>query len=167
MGAEDRLRAHLNALGHELSDLKSPPTHHTVKLYGLSSHVIPYRRVGRLVFTACVPTIGDKGYYQGTLGENRSVEEGYQAARVAAISALLGLRYATEDLERVQQLVRVFCFVICTPEFTGLMRVAEGAWDVLTDVLGSRGGHVRVPVGMTGLAGGHCLELVLTTQVAV
>lgn len=166
MTAEERLEERLKGLGHGLPDLATAPTHHNIKLYGLSSHVIPYRQVGCLLFTACVPTLGGRAYHLGTLGKDLSAEQGYEATRIAATSALLGLRYAVRDLERVEQILRVFCFAICTREFRDLTRVAQGAWDVLTDVLGRRGEHVSVPVGMTGISGGHSVELVLTTQVA-
>lgn len=161
MTAEERLKA----LGYDLPDLQTPPTHHNIRLYGVSTHVLPFRRVGQLLFTACIPTLGTKAYYQGTLGKDRSAKEGHEAARIAATSGLLGLRYAVKDLDRVEEIVRVYAFIICTPEFRELSYVARGVWDVFTSVLGPRGEHVNVPVGMPGIAGGHCLELVIVSRV--
>jgi hypothetical protein len=43
--------------------------------------------------------------------------------------------------------------------------VAGGVWDVFTHVLGRRGEHVNVPVGMPGIAGGHCIELLFVARV--
>lgn len=161
----------LKGLGYELPDLdsalKMAQTHYNAFQYGISLNVIPYRQVGRLVFSACIPTLSTRNYYLGTLGKNLSAEEGYQAARIAATAGLLGLRYAVKDLGRVEQILRVFAHIVCVPEFRELTRVARGAWDVFTEVLGKRGEHVSVPVGMTGLAGGHCIELILITEVKV
>jgi enamine deaminase RidA (YjgF/YER057c/UK114 family) len=137
-----------------------------LRRYGLPKWVVPHRRFGRLLFTASVPTLDGREYHLGVLGRTVTAEQGYEAARIAALSALLKLRGATGHLDRVSGIVRVFCFLIGTPEFPHLGRVASGVWDVFTHVLGRRGEHVLAPVGMPGIAGGHCVELVLVSEVS-
>jgi enamine deaminase RidA (YjgF/YER057c/UK114 family) len=137
-----------------------------LRRYGLSRSVVPHRRLGRLLFTASVPTIDGREYYLGVLGRTVTAEQGYEAARIAALSALLKLRGAVGDLDRVSSILRVFCFLIGTPEFAHLGRVASGVRDVFTHVLGPRGKPVLVPVGMPGIAGGHCIELILVSEVS-
>jgi hypothetical protein len=137
-----------------------------LRRYGLSRSVVSHRRFGRLLFTASVPTLGGREYHPGVLGQTVDAEAGYQAARVAALNVLLKLRGAVGELDRITRVLRVFCFLIATPEFPHLARVAAGVWDVFTHVLGPGGEHVLVPVGMPGIAGGHCVELVLVSEVA-
>lgn len=163
-GAEARL----HQLGLPLPALNAAASgihEFNLRRYGLPRWVVPHRRFGRLLFTASVPTLDGREYHLGVLGPTVTAEEGYEAARIAALSALLKLRGAVGDLDQVSGILRVFCFLIGTPEFPHLGRVASGVWDVFTHVLGRRGEHVLVPVGMPGIAGGHCVELVLVSEV--
>jgi hypothetical protein len=136
-----------------------------LRRYGLPRWVVPHRRLGRLLFTASVPTLDGREYHLGVLGQTLTAAEGHEAARIAALSALLKLRGAVGELDRVARVLRVFCFLIGTPGFPHLARVASGVWDVFTHVLQARGEHVLVPVGMPGIAGGHSVELVLACEV--
>jgi enamine deaminase RidA (YjgF/YER057c/UK114 family) len=164
VGAEARLRE----LGLPVPSLDAAAGgihEFNLRRYGLPRWVTPHRRLGRLLFTASVPTLDGQEYHLGVLGRSVTAAEGYQAARIAALSALLKLRGAVGGLDRVARILRVFCFLIGTPEFPHLGRVASGVWDVFTHVLGAGGEHVLVPVGMPGIAGGHCVELVLVSEV--
>ena len=113
-----------------------------------------------------MPTLGGTEYHLGVLGRTLTADQGYQAARIAALSALLKLRGAVGSLDRVTGILRVFCFLIGTPEFPSLGRVASGVWDVFGHVLGPGGQPVLAPVNMPGIAGGHSVELVLVSEVA-
>jgi hypothetical protein len=150
-------------LGFELPDLTEAPTHQNIKLYGIS-HILPNRKVKDLLFTASVPTLAGKEHYKGTLGDTLTPEEGYKASQVAAVSALAGMKYALGSLDRIECIVRVFAFIICTPDFIELTHVGNGATDVFQHVLGNRGYHMRADVGMTGIAGGHSIELVMISK---
>jgi hypothetical protein len=152
-------------LGFNLPDLTLSPSHFSQKLYG--AHLIPNRKVGDLLFTACVPNIGSEAYYTGTIGITRTREEGYKASQIAAVSAIAGIKYALRDLDRVKNLIRVFHFTVCSPGFSDLSFVGNGSSHVFHHVFGDRGRHIRVDVGMTGLCGGHSVELVLITQFRV
>lgn len=168
-GLPSRAEARLSELGLPLPPLDAAAGgihEFNLRRYGLSRAVVPHRRFGRLLFTASVPTLDGREYHLGVLGRSVTTEEGYEAARIAALSALLKLRGAVGDLDRVSGILRVFCFLIGSPEFAHLGRVASGVWDVFTHVLGRRGEPVLVPIGMPGIAGGHCVELVLVSEVA-
>ena len=53
---------------------------------------IPAKTVGRMVFLAGVISIGAEGVITGTVGSNRSINEGYEAAKLCALAQLAALK---------------------------------------------------------------------------
>jgi enamine deaminase RidA (YjgF/YER057c/UK114 family) len=94
----------------------------------------------------------------GTVGSDVSVEQGYEAARLCALSALGHLAQAAGDLERVR-IVRVGGFVASAPSFTEQPQVVNGASDLLVAVLGDKGRHARAAVGVSSLPRGAAVEV--------
>jgi enamine deaminase RidA (YjgF/YER057c/UK114 family) len=101
----------------------------------------------------------------GKLGEDLSLEQGRQAAREVAIELLAVLKAALGDLDRVQRVVRLFAMVNCSPAFTEVHEVANGASDLLTRVLGDRGAHARSVVGAMQVPFGACMEIDLLVEI--
>lgn len=102
----------------------------------------------------------------GRLGQNVTVEEGYQAARLTAINCLAGMRYALVSLDRVKGIVRSLCFVTSTMEFTEVHKVSSGATDLFVEVFGREAGlGGRATIGVMSLAGGSCFETWVTVEI--
>jgi enamine deaminase RidA (YjgF/YER057c/UK114 family) len=128
------------------------PHHLTGNLLFLSGHM-PERLDGSVV-------------HPGALGRDLTVDEGYEAARIAGLNALGGIRYALGTLDRVAAIVRSLNFVVCTPEFHDIHLVANGVTDLLCDVFGEEAGvGGRATVGVVSLARNHCFETWLTVEV--
>lgn len=88
----------------------------------------------------------------GKLGSDLSVSEGYQAARLVALSILASLKRSIGDLDRVQQWHRVFGMVNSAAGFTQQPQVINGFSDLILAVYGAeRGAHTRSAVGMAEL----------------
>lgn len=124
--------------------------------------------VDRLLFlSGHVPEYPDGSIlHPGKLGEEVSIEQGYEAARLAAVNCLAGIRFALGTLNRVAGLVRSLNFVSCTPSFTDVHLVSSGATDLFRDVFGDRAGlGGRATIGVTSLARNHCFENWLTVEV--
>lgn len=100
----------------------------------------------------------DGSLYAGKLGQTLTVEQGYEAARFAALYTLAVARSAVGGLDRVRAL-RMLGMVNATPEFTDHPRVMNGASDLLVAVLGERGTHARAAVGMGSLPLGVAVEV--------
>ena len=75
------------------------------------------------------------------------------------------MKYALGDLDRVEHIIRLECFINATPEFTEHPKVGNGASDLLIEVFFERGRHARASVGVTGTASGHSIETLLTVHV--
>ena len=83
----------------------------------------------------------------GRLGEDVSVEDAASGARRAALQSLSALRAAIGSFDRLERIVKVDVFVAATPDFVDHPQVANGASDLLVDVLGEAGRHARAAVG--------------------
>jgi enamine deaminase RidA (YjgF/YER057c/UK114 family) len=88
----------------------------------------------------------------GKVGRELTVEQGYAAARMTALSILASLHRELGDLDRVTAWLRVFGMVNSAPGFTAQPSVINGCSDLLLELYGAdRGAHARSAVGMAEL----------------
>jgi len=88
----------------------------------------------------------------GKVGRELSAEQGYHAARLAALSMLGSLERALGDLDRVRAWNRVFGMVSSAPGFHSQPSVINGFSDLVLELYGpERGAHARSAVGMAEL----------------
>ncbi len=88
----------------------------------------------------------------GKLGADLSVEQGYRAAHLTALSILGSLKRAIGDLDRVRAWSRVFGMVNSAPGFNMQPSVINGFSDLILKLYGpARGAHSRSAVGMAEL----------------
>jgi enamine deaminase RidA (YjgF/YER057c/UK114 family) len=141
----------LSELGIEL-----PPPPQALAAY------VPVRRVGGLVFLAGqVPMVEGQVLHPGHLGDDVTVEQGVEAARRAAVQALAALRGALGSFDDVEVIAQLTVFVAATPAFTEHPKVANGASELLADVLGEAGQHARAAVGVASLPLGASVEVAM------
>ena len=96
----------------------------------------------------------------GKVGTDLTVEEGYQAARLVALSILGSLKRELGDLDRVTCWLKVFGMVNSAPGFDQHPQVINGFSDLILDLYGpDRGAHARSAVGMAGLPFGIPVEV--------
>ena len=145
------------------------PDYSVIPYYGQNYGTMkPHHQVGALLFlSGHVPEHPDGSVlHPGRLGAEVTVEEGYEAARLAAVNCLAGIRYAIGDLNKVVGLVRSLNFVTCIHDFHDVHRVSSGATDLFRDVFGeARGLGGRATIGVMSLARNHCFENWLTVEV--
>ena len=88
----------------------------------------------------------------GKLGRELTVEQGYAAARLTALSILGSLKRALGDLDRIASWGRVFGMVNSAPGFNKQPSVINGFSDLILDLYGPEvGAHARSAVGMAEL----------------
>ncbi len=123
-------------------------------------------RTGNLIFVSGqLPTRPDGSRPTGKLGAEISVEEGYEAARLATVGLLARVRAETGSLDRVRRVVKVTGYVNATPDFTQHPQVINGASDLLAEVFGDAGRHARAAVGVGSLPLGAPVEVELIVEV--
>lgn len=127
-----------------------------------------FQRTGNLVFVAGQgPRLEGRLVYQGTVGGDLSLEEGQEAARLAAMNALAHLRAACDgDLSRVVRIVRLAGLVRCSGDFGEQAKVLNAASDLICQVLGDAGPHARIASGTHALPSGMAVEIEVIAEIA-
>jgi enamine deaminase RidA (YjgF/YER057c/UK114 family) len=143
-----RIEERLKALGLSLPPPTRPPR--DVLLPFEFVHI-----VGRRAFiSGHGPQNPDGSFAQplGKLGRELSLEQGYVAARLTALSILGSLKRAIGDLDRISAWGRVFGMVNSAPGFNMQPSVINGFSDVVLELFGpERGAHCRSAVGLAEL----------------
>jgi hypothetical protein len=96
----------------------------------------------------------------GKFGVDISVEEGYATARAVALTIMATLKAHTGNLDRVKRVLRLFGMVNCTPDFTQMPQIIDGASDLFFELWGPDfGRHARSAVGHVSLPRGIAVEI--------
>jgi enamine deaminase RidA (YjgF/YER057c/UK114 family) len=131
----------------------------------VGSYVNAVRAGDQLVLGGQVPWSPPDRIVQGRLGADLDVEQGREAAHLAAVNALSTIAEALGGLGAVRRIVSLRGVVNATPDFTEHTRVIDAASDVFVGVFGERGRHARLAIGVASLPAGLALEIELTVQV--
>jgi enamine deaminase RidA (YjgF/YER057c/UK114 family) len=124
--------------------LPSPPT--PLGAYVESSDA------GNLLFlSGTLPVVNGKLATAGRLGENLSVKEGQEAARIASLNALAVAKEHLGDLDRLKKVIKLTVLIATTEQFTAHALVADGASDLFVQIFGPEAGHVRLVYGVQSL----------------
>ncbi len=125
------------------------------------ANYISYNQVGNLVFVAG-QTCKWNGQlqYAGKVGKEYSVEQGQEAARLCGLNILMQIKIACDgDFERVKKCVRLGVFVNSSDDFYQQAKVANGVSDLMVEVFGDKGKHVRTTVSSNSLPSNTAVEV--------
>jgi enamine deaminase RidA (YjgF/YER057c/UK114 family) len=123
-------------------------------------------RTGNLLFlSGHGPSRPDGTSITGKVGEEMTIEEGYDAARQAGISLLSTIKAELGSLNKVKRVVKVLGMVNCTPDFKDQPKVINGCSDLLVEVFGENGKHARSAVGMNALPSNITVEIEIIVEV--
>ena len=135
------IEARLQELGIELPEAAAPVANY-----------LPYVINGKQLWVAGqVPFWNGEIKFSGVVGQNVSVDDAIEAARICALNILAQTKAAIGDLDRIAQVIKLGGFVNGAPNFTDQPKVINGASDLLVQVLGDKGLHARSAVGAGGL----------------
>jgi len=96
----------------------------------------------------------------GKVGSELTEQQGYEAARLTALSILGSLQRSLGDLDRIRSWVRVFGMVNSAPGFARQPSVINGFSDLILELFGPEvGAHARSAVGMAELPFGIPVEI--------
>lgn len=123
-------------------------------------------KIGNLLFLSGKgPDLPEGGYVAGKVGQDLTIEEGKEAARLVAISQLAILKAELGDLNKVKRIVKVLGMVNCGPDFTEQPQVINGFSDLMVEVFGEKGKHARSAVGMNALPSNIAVEIELIVEI--
>jgi len=140
--------------------LELPPAPVPVAAY------VPVRIAGATAYAAGqVPMVDGVVVNPGLLGRDVSVDEGRAGAERAALQALSALRAALGSFDRLLGILQVTVYVASTPDFAEHPQVANGASELLVNVLGETGRHARAAIGMSSLPLGGSVEVAVIAEI--
>ncbi len=126
----------------------------------------PAVRAGSLLFVSgMLPIEKGKVAVTGKVGGEVSIEEGRNAARLAALNALAVVEQCAGGLENVRRIVKVTGFVNSAPGFTSQPQVVDGASELLLKLFGENGRHARAAVGAAELPANAAVEIEMICEV--
>ena len=139
--AADRPSSRLAALGIVLP---TPPT-------PLGAYVESSEAGNLLFLSGTLPVVNQRLAISGRLGENLSVKEGREAARIASLNALAAAKQHVGDLDRLKKLVKLTVLMATTEQFAEHAPVADGASELFVQIFGPNVGHTRLVYGVQSL----------------
>lgn len=120
--------------------------------------------VGTQVWTSGqLPMIDGALPATGTVGEDVSAEQANDLARTAALNALAAIDGAV-GIDNVTRVLKLVVFVSSAADFYGQPQVANGASDLMTEIFGEAGVHVRSAVGVAALPANSPVEIEVVVE---
>lgn len=131
------------------------------------ANYVGFVQAGKMVFVSGQVTLKDgKIEYVGKVGQEFTVEQGKEAAKLCAINIVAQLKAATGgDLDKVKRIVKLGGFVNSTPDFAQQPEVINGASDFMVAVFGDKGRHARAAVSAGALPRGVAVEIDCVAEV--
>jgi enamine deaminase RidA (YjgF/YER057c/UK114 family) len=115
-----------------------------------------------------LPVNGSEVLMTGRVGDQLDVEEGYEAARLVALSIFASLEAALDDLDRVSGWVKALGLVQCAPGFDKPPAVINGFTDLVLEVWGPDAGrHARSAIGAAQLPFDVPVEIEAVVELSV
>ena len=127
---------------------------------------VPAKTVGNLVYTSGQDCrVNGVLLYEGKVGSELTVEQGYAAARQTMINCLAALKSEIGDLNRVKQVVKMLAWVNSAPGFVEQPYVINGASELLEELFGERGKHARSAIAANELPFNTPVEIELIVEI--
>ena len=127
---------------------------------------VPATKAGNQVWTSGqLPFIGGNLPATGKVGAEVSADDAYNYARAAVLNALAAVD-SVVGLDNVTRVVKIVGYVASAPDFTGQPGVVNGASELIGDIFGDAGAHVRSAVGVAVLPLDAPVEVELIVEVA-
>jgi enamine deaminase RidA (YjgF/YER057c/UK114 family) len=131
------IRQRLETIGLDLpAPLKPPGNFELVTVHGGLAYVAGHG-----------PFDGSRLLVEGRVGDDLTLEQGYEAARLTALSILASLERELGDLDRVTRWLRAVGYVHCAPGFGQNAAVTNGFSDLVVELWGDAGRHARSSPG--------------------
>jgi enamine deaminase RidA (YjgF/YER057c/UK114 family) len=123
------------------------------------------KSLGSIVYLAGVISANSEGVITGTAGLDRTIEQGYAAARACALTQLAVLKRHLGSLDAVKSIISLNGYVNAAPGFCDSPKIINGASDLLIEVFGDAGRHVRAAIGVSALPLNALVEVQMAVEI--
>lgn len=144
-----RAEARLQELGINLPEMPGP----------IGNFVPGVLHNGLLYMSGEGPLIDLQTSATGVVGQDVSVEDAYQHARLTGLAMLSSVRRLLGSLDRVERILSVHGMINAVPDFKQHPKVMNGFSDLMVQLFGENGRHARAAVGMGSLPDGITVEV--------
>lgn len=146
----------LRDLGYDLPEVPEP-----------AGSYVPAIGAGALIFTAGqLPFKNGSLLKTGKVGDEVSVEEAQEAARVCASNALAAAASVAGGLTEIGRIIKVTGYIASAEGFDRQPEVLNGASDLIGQVFGEAGRHARSAVGVAELPMNAPVEVELVVELS-
>jgi enamine deaminase RidA (YjgF/YER057c/UK114 family) len=113
----------------------------------------PCKQTGTLLYTSgTLPTQNGTLAYKGTVGQDLTIEQAQEAAKLCILNALSNIKQHTGSLKQVKSIIKLVGFVMSDAQFYNQPTVINAASELLTTIFGQDAGcHARSAVGVSNL----------------
>ena len=133
----------LKDLGLELPEASDPQANYTNCV-----------RTGNLLYVSGKgPMAGLSEVPNGKLGDQYTVEQGYEFAKATGLDILAVVKLELGSLEKVNRVVKLQGFVNATSDFQQHPKVLDGCSDLMAQVFAEKGVHARSVFGANSVRG--------------
>lgn len=147
------IREKIESLGYTLPEAPAP----------VGSYVQGVKSGNLLFLSGGISVLGDKKI-MGKVGQDLSIEEGQEAARLCVLNRLAVIEQELGSLDRVTRIVALNGFVNSNGDFYDHPAVMNGASNLLIDIFGEKGRHSRTALGAPALPLNVAVELNLIVE---
>jgi len=148
MTPDEKYQAAQQRLGYQLDEFK------------IGGNYTPLVRDGNhLYISGQIPRVGDAIVLPGKVGASLTVAQAQIAAGISALRCLGLLKQALGSLDQGRAIPRITVYVRSAEDFDQQSEVANGASDLLHEILGAAGAHTRTSVGVMQLPKSAAVEV--------
>ena len=151
------VEARLKSLGIELTSVPAP-----------LANYVPFVITGNLLYLSGQgPREADGTFHTGKVGQEVTIEQAYQDARLTGLNLLAVMQGALGELDRIERVVKLLGMVNGTPDFLEHPQVINGCSDLMVEVFEEKGRHARSAVGMGSLPNNITVEVEAIVEIRV
>jgi enamine deaminase RidA (YjgF/YER057c/UK114 family) len=151
------VEARLKSLSIELPKSPSP-----------LANYVPFVITGNLLYLSGQgPREADGTFHTGKVGQEVTIEQAYQDARLTGLNLLAVMQGALGELDRIERVVKLLGMVNGTPDFLEHPQVINGCSDLMVEVFEEKGRHARSAVGMGSLPNNITVEVEAIVEIRV
>jgi enamine deaminase RidA (YjgF/YER057c/UK114 family) len=119
-------------------------------------------QVGNLLYVSGHGPLNPDGtsFTNGRVGDNLTLEQGKEAARLVGLAVLSTVRNTLGSLDKVKRLIKTLGMVNSTPDFKDHPKVINGFSELMAEIFGEDAGvGARSAVGMSSLPSNIAVEI--------
>jgi len=121
---------------------------------------LPFVKSGNLIFISGQLPIDTNGkIIEGKIGLDLDVKNAEIATKIATLNVLGQLKKALGNLNLIKKCIKITGYYNCTKDFKDHPKILNTASNLIVELLGEKGKHTRVVVGVNSLPLNAAVEI--------